>query len=241
MVFPLHAEWLSPEETLHNLSHDMVIISAPNTHHTLDSFCSYYIFLFFGLPTTDVLLVFFMWKADRKNGTFVRLSGDNVLANWWFGLRATYASTRVPCDGWTHCVSHEPCSRCLDLGPSGVTGSHSARENFALAEGSLPSCLSKESCFSQFFIGLVTSVDTMLLFRRWHFFFPGHHLYDNRHCSCVSNKNVIEITVGSSSLMKVDLVEVTWSGGGGWAQMTCQWPLTAPSAHPLWIFLSIRS
>lgn len=44
-------------------------------------------------------------------------------------------------------------------------------------------------------------------------FFSGQHLCDSGHCSCGSYANLIEVTAGSSSLMKVDMVEVARSGG----------------------------
>lgn len=46
-------------------------------------------------------------------------------------------------------------------------------------------------------------------------FFSGQHLCDSGHCSRDSNTNVIELAAGSSSIMKVDMVEVARSGGVG--------------------------
>lgn len=47
------------------------------------------------------------------------------------------------------------------------------------------------------------------------FSFSGQHLCDRGYCSHDSNTHVIEVTVGSSSLMKVDTVAVARSGGVG--------------------------
>lgn len=84
---------------------------------------------------------------------------------------------------------------------------------------------------SQLFIGLVTSIDIAPFFRRW-YFFSGQLLCDNGHCSHGNNTHVIEVTAGSSSLMKVDRVRVARSGGVGPDNLSVPINYLLPSAFP---------
>lgn len=177
-------------------------------------------------PPWILLRLFVLWSSHNRClvGILVfkgEKEWDLCEAQWWWlcwpidGLawEPLEASARVPL-WWMDslCEPHTP-QLMLRLRSSGVTSSHSALENSALAEGSLPSPSQQGVSLLRVLYWSGNWCWHCVIFQEA-ICFSGQHLRDSGHHSRGSNRNVIEVTAGSSSVMKVDVVGVARSGGG---------------------------